>query len=60
MTDRERACRPIRSSGVAWLVASAVLFLVGAAAFSGEDMRTIAAVGVGGAVAAVAIIVAFF
>jgi hypothetical protein len=60
MTDRGRACRRIRSSGVAWLVASAVLFLVGAAAFSGEDMRSIAAAGVAGAIAVVAIIIAVF
>ncbi len=50
----------MRSSGLLWLMASAVLFLVGAASFNGAGWREMASVGVAGAIAAVAVIVAFF
>jgi hypothetical protein len=59
MTDSARACRRIRSSGVASPVSSGVLLLVGAVVSSWQDMRTVAAFGVGRAIAAVAVIVVF-
>lgn len=42
-----------------WLILSALLFLLGAASFSASGSRTIAEVGVLGAIAAVAVIAAF-
>jgi hypothetical protein len=42
-----------------WLILSAALFLVGAAAFSGHGAKEMAEFGVFGAVAAIALIVAF-
>lgn len=55
-----QAIRRMRSSGLLWLMASAVLFLMGAASFEGAGLREVAAVGVAGAIGAVAVIVAFF
>ena len=52
--------RRMRSSGLLWLTASAVLFLLGASTFSGIGMKEAAAVGVFSAIAAVAMIIAFF
>lgn len=42
-----------------WLILSAALFLVGAAAYSGHGAKELAEFGVFGAVAAIALIVAF-
>lgn len=42
-----------------WLIMSAALFLVGAATFNGHGARQLAEFGVFGAVAAIALIVAF-
>jgi hypothetical protein len=55
-----QAIRRIRSSGLLWFIASAVLFLVGAASFNGAGSREIAAIGVAGAIGAVAVIITFF
>lgn len=55
-----RAIRRMRKSGMLWLLAAAVLFLVGAARFDGVGMTEIAEVGVGAAIAAIAIVVACF
>ncbi len=55
-----QAIRRLRSSGLLWFIASAVLFLAGAASFNGAGLREIAAVGVAGAIGAVAVMVAFF
>ena len=49
-----------RRSGLLWLVASAALFLAGASSFSGAGMKQAASLGVAGAIAAIAVIVAFF
>ena len=46
-------------SAFMWLLVSALLFLLGAASFSASGSRTFAEVGVLGAIAAVAVIVAF-
>ena len=54
-----QAVRRMRQSGLLWLVASVALFLVGASSFSGAGMKEAAALGVAGAIAAVAVIVAF-
>jgi len=51
--------RERRPSPFVWLVLSAALFLVGAAAFSGHGAKEMAEFGVFGAVAAIALIVAF-
>lgn len=48
-----------RPSPFVWLILSAALFLVGAAAFSGHGAKELAEFGVFGAVAAIALIVAF-
>jgi len=48
-----------RPSPFVWLILSAALFLVGAAAFSGHGAKEMAEFGVFGAVAAIALIVAF-
>lgn len=48
-----------RPSPFVWLILSAALFLVGAAAFSGHGAKEMAEFGVLGAVAAIALIVAF-
>ena len=53
------AMRRMQRSGLLWLVASTALFLVGASGFSGVGMKEAAALGVAGAIAAVAVIVAF-
>lgn len=53
------AVRRMRGSGLLWLLASAVLFLLGAMSFNGAGMRNVAELGVGGAVAAIALVVAF-
>jgi hypothetical protein len=50
----------MRSSGLLWLVASAVLFLLGASSFNGIGMKEAAGVGVFCAIAAVAVIIAYF
>jgi hypothetical protein len=50
----------MRQSGLLWLVASAALFLLGASGFSGAGLKDVAALGVAGAIAAVAVIVTFF
>jgi hypothetical protein len=42
-----------------WLILSALFFLLGAASFSASGSRTFAEVGVLGAIAAVAVMVAF-
>lgn len=55
-----QAIRRMRSSGLLWLVASAALFLLGASSFNGIGMKEAAAVGVFCAIAAVAVIIAFF
>ena len=54
-----QAVRRMQQSGLLWLVASVALFLVGASSFSGAGMKEAAAPGVAGAIAAVAVIVAF-
>jgi hypothetical protein len=48
-----------RPSPFVWLILSAGLFLVGAASFSGHGAKELAQFGVLGAVAAIALIVAF-
>jgi hypothetical protein len=48
-----------RPSPFVWLILSAALFLVGAATFSGHGAKQLAEFGVLGAVAAIALIVAF-
>ena len=48
-----------RPSPFVWLILSAALFLVGAAAFSGHGAEEMAEFGVFGAVAAIALIAAF-
>jgi hypothetical protein len=48
-----------RPSPFIWLILSAALFLVGAASFSGHGAKELAEFGVYGAVAAIAVIVAF-
>jgi len=48
-----------KPSPFVWLILSAALFLVGAAAFSGHGAKEMAEFGVFGAVAAIALIVAF-
>ena len=48
-----------RPSAFIWLILSAGLFLVGAASFSGHGAKELAEFGVFGAVAAIAVIVAF-
>ena len=55
-----QAIQRMRESGLLWLLAAAILFLVGASRFSGAGMRELAEVGVGGAIAAIAVIIAFF
>ena len=51
--------RRIRGSGALLLVVSAALFMVGAASFEGNNMHDAAALGVGAAIAAIAIVIAF-
>jgi len=55
--ERRRLFR--RPSPFVWLILSAALFLVGAAAFSGHGAKEMAEFGVFGAVAAIALIVVF-
>ena len=55
-----QAIQRIRESGLLWLLVSAVLFLVGASRFNGAGMKEMGEIGVGGAIAAVAVIIAFF
>ncbi len=55
-----RAIPRMRDFGVPWLLASAVLFLVGASRFNGAGMKELAGMGVGSAIAAIAVIIAFF
>jgi hypothetical protein len=55
-----QALQRMRESGLLWLLAAAVLFLAGASRFSGAGMQEYAEVGVGGAIAAVAVIIGFF
>ncbi|MEO8713921.1 MAG: hypothetical protein ABI369_02805 [Acetobacteraceae bacterium] len=55
-----QALHRMRWSGLLWLVASAALFLLGASSFGGAGMKEVAALGVAGAIAAIAMIVAFF
>ena len=60
-----RLCRSVRSrlasgmSGNAWLVAAALLFLVGALANGAAGSRELTEIGVLGAVVAIAFVVAF-
>ena len=54
------AIRRRRSAGPLLLLASAALFLVGAVSFNGAGKAELAKLGVGCAVAAVAVIIAFF
>ncbi|MBN8902337.1 MAG: hypothetical protein J0H19_08130 [Rhodospirillales bacterium] len=56
---RKRRRRFRRPSPFVWLILSAALFLVGAAAFSGHGAKEMAEFGVFGAVAAIALIVVF-
>ncbi len=49
----------LKGSGVLLLLASAALFVAGAAGFEGSDMHNAATLGVGAAIAAIAIVVAF-
>ena len=55
----KRHIRLRRPSPFVWLILSAALFLVGAAAFSGHGAKEMAEFGVFGAVAAIALIVVF-
>ena len=55
-----QAIQRIRESGLLWLLAAAVLFLVGASRFNGAGMKEITETGVGGAIGAVGVIIAFF
>ena len=50
----------MRLSGLLWLIASAVLFLLGSASFNGAGVKQLADLGVGCAIAAIAVIIAFF
>ena len=60
MKTFSEAIRRRRSVGPLLLLASAALFLVGAASFNGTGQAELAKLGVGSAVAAVAVIIAFF
>ena len=51
-----QALRRMRHSGLLWLVASAALFLLGASSFSGAGMHQAAALGLAGAIAAIAVV----
>ncbi len=50
----------MRSSGLVWLILRAVVFLLGSASFNGSGMKQLADLGVGCAIAANAVIIAFF
>ncbi len=49
----------LQGSGVLLLIVSAVLFVAGAAIFEGSDMHNAATLGVGAAIAAIALVIAF-
>ena len=49
----------LQGSGVLLLVVSAVLFVLGATVFEGNDMHNAATLGVGAAIAAIAMVIAF-
>ena len=49
----------LQGSGVLLLVVSAVLFVLGATVFEGNDMHNAATPGVGAAIAAIAMVIAF-
>ena len=49
-----------RHAGLVWLAVSAVLFLLGASVLDGQGSAHLASIGVGGAIAAVAVMAAFF
>jgi len=55
-----QALRRVRSSGLLWFIASAVVFLLGSASFNGARMKQVADLAVGCAIAAIAVIIAFF
>jgi hypothetical protein len=59
MTRAKRRLRLKPLSPFLWLILSAGLFLLGAASFSGHGAKELAQFGVLGAVAAIALIVAF-
>jgi hypothetical protein len=50
----------MRQCGLLWLAASALLFLLGASALDGAGARQLAAIGVAGAIAVLAVLAAFF
>jgi hypothetical protein len=58
MTSVVQTIHRMRSSGLPWLIASAVLFLPAAASFDGAGSHALAALGVAGAIGAVAVIIA--
>lgn len=49
----------LKGSGVLLLLASAALFVAGAGIFEGSDMHNVATLGIGAAIAAIAIVIAF-
>ncbi len=49
----------LRGSGVLLLLVSAALFVLGATIFEGNDMHNAATLGVGAAIAAIAVVIAF-
>lgn len=51
--------RRTQDSGILLLVLSAILFVVGAASFEGNGFHNLATLGIGAAVAALAILAAF-
>ena len=59
MSAWREVLRRVRGSGVALLIVSAVLFVVGAASFEGSGMHNLATIGVGAAIAAIAVVLAF-
>ena len=54
-----QAIHRMHEAGLLWLIAAAVLFLVGASRFNGAGMKVLAEIGVGGAIAAIAMTIAF-
>lgn len=59
MTRFQKFIVRLQGSGVLLLLVSAALFVAGAAIFEGSDMHDIATLGVGAAIAAIAVVIAF-
>lgn len=59
MKPLRKLLQRLQGSGVLLLIVSAVLFVAGAAIFEGNDMHNAATLGVGAAIAAIAMVIAF-